>query len=266
MSMSALLLVGSLCGVAPILCAQQSAAVSALTIRATKVELPLGHPTQMIDKIACDGSGNIYARVWAGDDSRTAPLPVQEIRPEGMLARTFRVTDAPQDNDMAKGIFVSNAGDVYQAARMANGVYVLEFAKDGSVRSTIKLEADPRSVDPWQFAVFKGGGYLLSGLTGKDHRTPIRQCSTPMASWRRRFMSQKTKKLDEGQKAATRSIPAQTPATVSWALATLPLAQIVMFISCAAQLRPWFMSSRLPETWYGSSTLTQGTQTSWPGI
>ena len=83
-----------------------------------------------------------------------------------MLARTFRVTDAPQDNDMAKGIY--NTGDVYQAARMANGVYVLEFAKDGSVRSTIKLEADPRSVDPWQFAVFKGGGYLLSGLTGRS--------------------------------------------------------------------------------------------------
>jgi hypothetical protein len=55
---------------------------------------------------------------------------------------------------------------------MANGVYIVKFAKDGSVKSTVKLEADPRLVDPWQLAVFKAGEYLLSGLTGKDHRTP----------------------------------------------------------------------------------------------
>jgi len=126
----------------------------------------------MIDKIMCDSDGNIYTRVWAGDDSGTMRLPVQEITPQGELTRKFRVRDASEDTDLVKGVFVSAAGSVYQTARLANGVYVLEFAKDGSVKSTTKLEVDPRLVDPWQLGVFKGGGYLLSGLTGEDHRTP----------------------------------------------------------------------------------------------
>ena len=144
----------------------------AANVKTTKVELPLSHPTQMIDKVACDSGGNIYARVWAGDNSEAARLPVQEITPEGALTKNFRVSGASRNTDVAKGIFVSDAGEVFQAARMADGLYVVGFASDGSVKSTTKLEANARVVDPWQVAVFRSGGYLLSGLTGKDHRTP----------------------------------------------------------------------------------------------
>ncbi len=170
MKMPALLL-ASVCSMAPIVCSQQVTAVPAVSLKTTKVELPLSHPTQMIDKIACDSGGNIYARVWAGDHSETDRLPVQEITSGGQLTRNFQVADASQSTDLAKGIFVSDSGDVYQAARMGGGIYAVDFAKDGSVRSTTKLEADSR-LDPWQLAAFKTGGYLLSGLTGKDHRTP----------------------------------------------------------------------------------------------
>ncbi len=169
--MPALVLAGA-CGLAPMLCAQQGAEMPAVNIEATKVQLPLSHPAQMIDKIACDSKGNIYARVWAGDDSRTDRLSVQEITPEGKLTRNFRAADASENTDVAKGIFVSDTGDIYQVARMRGGIYAMKFAKDGSVGSTVKLEADARLVDPWQLAVFKTGGYLLSGLTGEDHRTP----------------------------------------------------------------------------------------------
>jgi hypothetical protein len=172
MRLQSILLLANVCGLCTALWAQHGAAAPAVNIRATRVELPLNHPTQMIDKTTCDSDGNIYARVWAGDDSGTARLPVQEITPEGTLTRKFRAAGVSQNNDLAKGIFVSDGGDVYQAARTANGIYVLEFTNDGSVKSTIKLEADPSLVDPWQIAVFKAGGYLLSGLTGKDHRTP----------------------------------------------------------------------------------------------
>ncbi|MGA2647411.1 MAG: hypothetical protein ABSF15_22105 [Candidatus Sulfotelmatobacter sp.] len=172
MRLQSILLLASVCGLCTALWAQQGAAVPAVSIKTTKIELPLSHPTQMIDKTTCDSDGNVYARVWAGDGSETARLPVQEITPEGTLARNFRVAGASQNTDVAEGFFVSDAGDVYQAARMANGVYIVKFAKDGSVKSTVKLEADPRLVDPWQLAVFKAGEYLLSGLTGKDHRTP----------------------------------------------------------------------------------------------
>jgi hypothetical protein len=179
-----ILLWASVCVLCTALWAQQGAVVPAVNIKTTRIELPLSHPTQMIDKTACDSDGNVYGRVWAGDGSGTAQLPVQEITSEGTLATNFRVAGASQNTDLAKGIFVSDAGDLYQAARMANGVYIVKFAEDGSVKSTVKLETDPRLVDPWQLAVFKAGEYLLSGLTGKDHRTPyIRQYSRLMASW-----------------------------------------------------------------------------------
>lgn len=172
MRSQSLLLVASVCGLCTAFWGQQEAVAPPVNIKTTKVELPLSHPTQMIDKTGCDSDGNIYARVWAGDGSGTARLPVQEITPDGMLARNFRVTGTSQNTDLAKGFFVSDLGDVYQAARMANGVYIVRFAKDGSVKSTVKLEADLRLVDPWQLAVFKAGEYMLSGLSGEDHRTP----------------------------------------------------------------------------------------------
>jgi hypothetical protein len=164
------ILLAGICGVAPALCAQQGAA-QAVDLKTIKIELPLSHPTQMIDKIACDSEGDIYARVWAGDESLTTRLPVREITPDGVLGRNFGVTDASQNTDLAKGIFVSRTGDLYQVARTASGVYAVEFAKDGSVKSATKLEADPR-LDPWQLAVFKTGGFLLTGLTGRDRRAP----------------------------------------------------------------------------------------------
>jgi hypothetical protein len=171
MKTPALLLAGA-CGLAPMLCAQQSAEMRAASIQTTRVELPLSHPSQMIDRAACDREGNIYARVWAGDDSSIDQLPVQEITPDGRLTRNFRAAEAFQKTDLAKGVFASDAGDIYQVARIEEGIYAVKFAKDGSALSTVKLEADGRLVDPWQLAVFKTGGYLVSGLTGEDHRTP----------------------------------------------------------------------------------------------
>ncbi len=166
------LALASVWGLSTGLCAQQGTTATAVNVKTTKVGLPLSHPTQMIDKTVCDGSGNIYSRLWAGDDSETSQLPVQEITPEGVLTKSFRVAETSQIGDTTKGIFVSEAGDVYEAARSATGLYVLQFAKDGSAKASVKLEAEPREVDPWQLVVFKDGGYLLIGLTGKDHRTP----------------------------------------------------------------------------------------------
>lgn len=163
-------LLAGLCSAAPTLCAQQGAAVN---IKASRVELPLTHPAQLIDRVACDGQGNIYARAWAGDGSLTSRLPIQEITPDGALTRSFRATEEPQDGATAKGIFVSGAGRIYETATTARGIYIVEFATDGSVKLRTKLEADPRLVDPWQLAAFESGGYLLSGLTGKQHRTPF---------------------------------------------------------------------------------------------
>src|ERR1700686_2404328 len=127
------LVLACVCSLCVASCAQQGATAPGVNTKTTKVEVPLSHPTQLIDKATCDSDGNIYVRVWAGDDSGTDRLPVQEITPQGTLTRSFNVEGASHETDLAKGIFVSDAGDLYQAARMANGIYVVKFAKDGSV-------------------------------------------------------------------------------------------------------------------------------------
>lgn len=165
------LLVGT-CALCGTLRAQQATVASAIHLETTKIELPLEHPAQIVDKAKCDGAGNIYARVWSGDDSPTNHLPVQEVSPQGRLIRSFHATEVSANTDSARGIFISDTGDLFQAARMLDGVYIISFGKDGSVRSTIKLQVEPSLVDPWQLVVFKASGFLLSGLTGKDRRTP----------------------------------------------------------------------------------------------
>ena len=145
-----------------------NAPVASLT--PSRVELPLSHPIQIVDKAKCDSSGNLYVRVRPADGSGTSHLPIQKIGPGGNLISRFGTTDA-QDTDVVQGIFVSETGIVYQAARTTTGVYIAGFGKDGSVQSNTKLEADP-PIDPWQIVVFKTGGFLLSGLGGEAHRQP----------------------------------------------------------------------------------------------
>jgi len=166
MKMTTMLLAG-LCGVAPALCAQQVAS-PAVRLKATIVgETPLDRPTAL-NSAACDGAGNVYTQRMPGpEDSRP---PIQEITTEAKLGATFQLPlGYPGDGGAG---FVNRDGVVYMAVHTRSGVYVEEFAPDGSVRAKTKLEADSY-VQPLLLAVFKSGEYLLAGLTGTGLHTPF---------------------------------------------------------------------------------------------
>lgn len=154
-----------------VLCAQ-TARVPTVTLSAKKVELPISHPSQIVDKTKCDSAGNLYARIRPGDGSKVATLPLQQITPTGNLTARLSLPPVTEAVGSIQGIFVSDAGIVYEAFRTIAGIYVIGLSRDGAEKSSTKLEVDPQLVDPWQLAVFNSGGYLLSGLGGEGHRRP----------------------------------------------------------------------------------------------
>jgi hypothetical protein len=177
MKLSALLLSG-VCGVAPMLCAQQ-AAMPIVSLKATtKVELPLDYPTSMAGQAMSDGAGNVYTRQLSSEASKDKinwhRLPILKASPKGNLAGNFRVTDAfPDDADpMGRSFFVDHDGRVYQAVIAHHRTYVVEFAPDGSAKAKTKLGLDSY-VDIWHLAVFKSGEYLLVGSIGSHRGTPF---------------------------------------------------------------------------------------------
>lgn len=172
-----MILLAVVLSLAPVLGAQRGAAAPAVSVKTvTKVPLPSSESAMPIGGVMCDAEGNIYARLLTATVSKERMgvfrLPIEEITPEGRLAKTFRIADSSAVDIAGKHIFVSSDGIVYQMAITPQGIYAIEFANDGSVKREVKLEADLPSVQPWDLAVFKAGGYLLTGETGKGSHTP----------------------------------------------------------------------------------------------
>jgi hypothetical protein len=122
----------------------------------------------LVGKGRCDDRGDIYVRFMDADMNRMhhgiTKIPIEKINPDGRPAAVFRVTDAFADIS-GKDFFVSGDGQVYQAGFMPDGaVYVIEFAKGGSLKSKIRIEST--AFIPYQIAVFESGEFLLSGTTG----------------------------------------------------------------------------------------------------
>ena len=168
-----LVFLAALIGSALALVAQDVAPASDLRV-GSRVALLLGRFIDLVGAPKCDGSGNIYARPArkASDNSADEYLlaPIKQVTPEGKMGRTFRLTDAWQDF-AGRGMFVDRSGTVYEAAVAPGGVHVVEFAKDGSVKSKTKLETG-KDVDPLHLAVFESGRFLVSGESGKNLHTP----------------------------------------------------------------------------------------------
>jgi hypothetical protein len=87
------------------------------------------------------------------------------------MGGTFKVRDVLPEVVAARGIFVRDDGTVYQVAIGPGGVYVVAFAKDGSVKAKTKLQTGG-FVDPWHLGVFESGELVVSGNTGEGLRTP----------------------------------------------------------------------------------------------
>src|SRR5450631_2529887 len=126
-------------------------------------------------KARCDDDGNVYLHLMNAETERqylkVSRSPISKISPNGSLGVTFRITDAGPDLS-AIDFFVSGKGDVYQAAwsKTNPAAHVIAFSKDGSVRSTVSLDAP--FFTPYQIVVFSSGELLVSGTEGPENRAP----------------------------------------------------------------------------------------------
>ncbi len=113
-------LLASLCGVAPALCAQQTAPPTVSLTAISKVEMPVSRPTVTIGRAACDGVGNVYTRQLDAEASKEKlnlrKLPIREIAPAGNVTGNFKITDAALEEVVGRGVFVSRDRRIYQAA------------------------------------------------------------------------------------------------------------------------------------------------------
>jgi len=170
------LLMAGICSMASALCAQQVATAPTINLKAnSKVGLPLSRNFQMNGKTKCDDVGRIYGRPMDLSPEKgpkaAFTAAIRLITPKGDLAETFDLPARWRDSTQRGGIFVSADGRVFQAVDPFPDVFVVEFAKDGSVNSKIKLQTGTEVV-PWHLAVFKSGRFLLSGEAGEHKRTP----------------------------------------------------------------------------------------------
>jgi hypothetical protein len=144
----------------------QQIATPTVSLKATAEDgMPVSHPS-WIDSAMCDDAGNVHTRLLdrnTAGGAESLQAPIQEIAPE-RPAGTFRVTDALPGGTESRTFFV-HGGRVYVPARSRDGLYVVEFAQDGSLKAKTKLGLD-FFVDVWHLAVFKSGEYLLVGLAG----------------------------------------------------------------------------------------------------
>jgi hypothetical protein len=79
-----------------------------------------------------------------------AALPIRKISPEGSLVESFRVLGAfAHDRTvggidvMGRSVFATADCRVFQAAIGNDGVFVVEFAPDGTVKAKTKLATGP---------------------------------------------------------------------------------------------------------------------------
>ncbi len=182
MRMAAFLL-AIVCYAAPMLCGQSVATTVDLKT-VTKVDVPTTLRSPWRGTAICDGAGNVYMRLLGSEGPGTqerAAVPVREITASGDVVKTFHILDAfPNDvtgkgvDLLGRGVFVTPDNRVFQTADVHGETFVVEFAQDGSVKAKTRLVAnDLVQAWTWHFAVFKSGGYLLTGATGRDHLTPF---------------------------------------------------------------------------------------------
>ena len=120
----------------------------------------------------CDESGNIYTqlRQHAVDAAYLYQAPVQKITPDVKSAGVFQFGDAFREATESRAFFVQDSR-LYALTTTKQGLYVVEFDRDGSMKAPVKLQIDSFLV-PFHFAVFQSGEYLVAGLTGTISQRP----------------------------------------------------------------------------------------------
>jgi hypothetical protein len=129
-------------------------------------EVPVSAPMWMMSA-SCDEQGGVYTQPFLRDKIGRQGFyeaPIQRIAPGAESTRIFRFEGAI--SEIAEGRTFSVYDDtVYVLVSAKNAVYVVQFAKNGTVKTQTQLAIDFPLV-PSHLAVFDSGEYLVVGLTG----------------------------------------------------------------------------------------------------
>ncbi len=107
-------------------------------------------------RFKCDLDGNIYLRVYTGDNRS----PVVRVSPDGKTITTFALPSV-QDLSGVQDFWVTSDTDLYVLAEKApDEGYVLSFDADGTYKNKVRLDIPIR---PNQIAVFASGDFLVAG-------------------------------------------------------------------------------------------------------
>lgn len=117
-----------------------------------------------VPPLRCDHDGNVY--LLSGVQPSSGIL---KLNRKGELVTAFRATSATDLSIMVADFFtIGPRGDIYQIASPSKTMQraILNYASDGTYKSSIKLDTPPGAEDwdPYQVGVFSSGDLLISGL------------------------------------------------------------------------------------------------------
>jgi hypothetical protein len=157
--------------VAPMLWTQEVAKRVVNLTANQAAEIPANASMWMLNA-QCDQEGAVYTQPFRGDAIGRPEFyqaVIEKITPGLKSTEIFRFDGAFPDSAEARAFFVQQDA-VYVLATTKRSLSVLEFAKDGSIKTQTKLGIDFFLV-PSHLAVFKSGEYLVVGLTGSIGET-----------------------------------------------------------------------------------------------
>lgn len=150
------------------------------------IQFSIASPTAVEVGAKCDSEGNIYA-VWSDSasvgDTTTASEPVRELAVKSKEILTFRTP--PLDGykrqfrwsfnlgpDGSLFILVRAQVEDQPTASGSPTYFVEKFKKDGSFDSRVQLDGPSGELfEPYNFAVFADGRFLILGTTRADAKT-----------------------------------------------------------------------------------------------
>jgi len=139
----------------------------------------------MLPGLKCDGGGNIFGRfpVYSPLDIKVPNTPVSKLETGSMQVAFYGEKPLPEadyPNQMWVGFDVDQRGRIYgmihtrqratETAPSTSDYYLEKFNDDGSVGSIVHVDLSGFGRKPWlyQFAVFPGGSFLATGISGED--------------------------------------------------------------------------------------------------
>lgn len=109
----------------------------------------------------CDQDGNVYVRFYNRD--AVPHEPVYKFNKQGQQERVYSLQSDVEFQPKGAGALdfaIGKDGNVYLLASSKAGNYIITYAKNGAVKSKVKLAVRSQ---PFHFGVFDSGEFLITG-------------------------------------------------------------------------------------------------------